>query len=240
MTYGLCKLSIVPLRGQAKHSSEMVTQLLWGECYEVLEQKKEWLKIRCYFDGYEAWLDRKQHTPISTQQWQEYTQCQTFCPLAVENLANAQQYRLLGSPILDIKDDSNDFEQASLADKQTQLEESALLFLNTPYLWGGRSVFGVDCSGYMQLIYRLIGLLLPRDAYQQAEIGQAIDFGQQKLGDLAFFANEKGRITHVGMIWSDGQIIHASGKVRIDILDSKGIKVGEEYSHQLAYLKRVL
>lgn len=223
-----------------KHSSEMVSQLLWGECYEVLEQQQGWLKIRCYFDNYEAWLDKKQHSVISTQQWKEYTQCQTFSPLAVENLANAQQYRLLASPILDIQDYSNDFEQSALTSKQAQLEESALLFLNTPYLWGGRSVFGVDCSGYMQLIYRLVGVFLPRDAYQQAELGQVVQFGQQQFGDLAFFANEKGHITHVGMVWTEGQIIHASGKVRIDILDHKGILADQEYSHQLAYIKRVL
>ncbi|MFL5753049.1 MAG: C40 family peptidase, partial [Bacteroidia bacterium] len=117
----------------------------------------------------------------------------------------------------------------------------ACQFLNAPYLWGGRSIMGIDCSGFTQLVYKLNGYKLPRDAYQQAELGTPLSFVEEaEAGDLAFFDNEEGRITHVGIVLSDQRIIHASGKVRIDKFDHYGIFHSDrrKYSHLLRVIKR--
>ena len=115
-------------------------------------------------------------------------------------------------------------------------------FLGTAYLWGGKSIFGVDCSGFVQQLYKLFGIFLPRDAYQQAEVGELVGFLQEaKLGDLAFFDNDEGRITHVGMLLSDRLIMHASGNVRIDPIDHAGIihRITGKRTHHLRLIKRV-
>ena len=102
--------------------------------------------------------------------------------------------------------------------------KNAYSFLNAPYLWGGRTVFGIDCSGFTQLIYRMNGIKIYRDAKDQIKNGRFIDnFSDAKAGDLAFFVNENGLVTHVGIIGANSKIIHASGHVRIDSLSEDGI-----------------
>jgi cell wall-associated NlpC family hydrolase len=120
--------------------------------------------------------------------------------------------------------------------------DCALEFLNVPYLWGGKSVFGIDCSGFVQLVFRLYDLNLPRDAYQQAEIGELIDSKEARQGDLAYFTNEKGKIIHVGIVLDNETIIHASGRVRIDQLTKSGIYNSDycKETHKLHFIKRVL
>jgi cell wall-associated NlpC family hydrolase len=116
-------------------------------------------------------------------------------------------------------------------------------FLNVPYLWGGKTPFGIDCSGFSQIVVRCIGINLHRDAYQQAEQGKVVSFLEEvQTGDLAFFDNEEGRITHVGIMLNSHSIIHASGKVRLDNIDSYGILDAENrnYSHKLRIIKRLL
>ena len=125
----------------------------------------------------------------------------------------------------------------------TPMLSFALRFLRAPYLWGGRTPAGIDCSGFTQLIYKSIGVLIPRDASQQVELGNALDFASEaQIGDLAFFQNEEGRIVHVGMVCALGKIIHASGQVRIDKLDDTGIFNADkgQYSHHLRIIKRIL
>ena len=122
-------------------------------------------------------------------------------------------------------------------------DRTAKEFLNAPYLWGGKSFFGVDCSGFTQLVYKVNNVKLPRDAYQQAEVGEALSFVEESQpGDLAFFENAEGRIIHVGIMLDDQKIIHASGKVRIDTLDSTGIFNQEmnKHTHKLRFVKSIL
>jgi cell wall-associated NlpC family hydrolase len=126
---------------------------------------------------------------------------------------------------------------------KSNLIENALLFLNAPYLWGGRTPLGIDCSGFTQLIYRMNGFDLLRDASQQATQGEVLSFIEEsEPGDLAFFDNNEGAITHVGLIMSDNYIIHAHGKVRIDRLDQSGIFNVEKkvHTHKLRVIKKIL
>jgi len=123
------------------------------------------------------------------------------------------------------------------------VSEIASLYLNAPYLWGGRSPLGIDCSGFTQVVFKAAGVRLPRDAYQQAEVGQTLGFVEEASeGDLAFFDNAEGKIIHVGIVLKDRFIIHASGKVRIDKLDHQGIFNREtgKYSHTLRVIKRIV
>jgi len=110
-------------------------------------------------------------------------------------------------------------------------------------LWGGRSPFGIDCSGFTQMVYKLCGMPLKRDAWMQAEQGQDIHLlDETQPGDLAFFDNEEGRIIHVGILTTKNRIIHASGKVRLDSIDHQGIFNSEtkRYTHNLRLLKRLI
>ena len=118
---------------------------------------------------------------------------------------------------------------------------TALSFLNAPYLWGGKSILGIDCSGLVQLCFNICGTELPRDARMQAEIGEEISLKNAICGDLAFFKNKEGRINHVGILKDNSCILHASGKVKIDKINETGIlnKSGE-YTHQLSHLKRII
>ena len=126
--------------------------------------------------------------------------------------------------------------------KKSEIVHKAFLFLNTPYLWGGKTPFGIDCSGFTQLVYKLCGHTLLRDAKDQATQGEVLSFIEEsEPGDLAFFDNEEGVITHVGIIMQDYFIIHASGKVRIDVLDHSGIYNTDtkKHTHKLRVIKRI-
>jgi cell wall-associated NlpC family hydrolase len=144
-----------------------------------------------------------------------------------------QQYLFMGSP----------FNRLPVKPKKNKIEivcDSAEQFINTPYLWGGRSPLGVDCSGLMQITYRMCGLLLPRDASEQALIGTRVEWGKHQRGDLAFFENDKKQVTHVGLVWDENSVLHASGNVRIDQLTAKGIYFKNQQTHQLIQFRKVI
>jgi hypothetical protein len=253
MKYAICRVSVAPLRAEGSDRSEMVSQILFGEKVEILEVKKNWVKIKSEFDNYEGWADGKQFLEVSEEEFNsiriEKYASESF-NLAVEkenpvtlpmaaslpNLENGKikfgnlEWEYLG-----------EFQSGNL--EKSELPHLAMMYLNTPYLWGGKSVFGIDCSGMVQQIYKFCGVKLPRDAYQQAEIGEALSFVEEaEPGDLAFFDNSEGKIIHTGIILEGNRIIHAHGKVRIDPIDITGIfnTDSQTYSHKLRVIRKII
>ena len=235
MTKGICNVSIAPMRAESSDKSEIVSQLLYGESADILEVKDNWTKIKTHYDNYEAWMDTKQISPVSDD----------FLSSRKVNLVKEPFQSTMtesGKVLLSMGSEVN-FETTAPT-RGRDLSESIVNctkeFLNVPYLWGGKSFFGIDCSGFTQIIYKIHGIKIPRDAYQQAEIGDALTFIEEaKPGDLAFFENKEGRIHHVGIILADQKIIHAHGKVRIDSLDSTGIfnKDQNRHTHILRFIR---
>ena len=256
--FGICDLSIVPVRTEASDKSELCTQLLFGDAYAVTGESEngKWVKIKIVFDDYEGWIDKLQHMPISEDYFKAYIlHPQTVCMDDVALIENELESRLitLGATLPFLKGrilnlgtknfnyQGELYEPVSITKEFVQF--IALRFLNTPYLWGGKSLFGIDCSGFTQLVLKILGYKIKRDAYQQVEHGQEVkNVNGTNTGDLAFFENDNGRIIHVGMIMEENKIIHAHGKVRMDILDEKGILnlSTKKYSHKLTTIKRII
>ncbi len=234
MVNGQCLLSFIPMRAEASDRSEQVSQLIFGETYEVLEENEKWYFIETSFDLYQGWIDKKQFAP----QVFEVDTLRVFAfPSALTPFENKQILMPLGAFV------PEDFPHQIFS-----LDDALALFktyIGVPYVWGGKTNFGYDCSGFTQNFFKTLGYSLKRDAYQQAAEGaEVILLSEAKTGDLAFFDNAEGRITHVGIVLeNDGsyEILHASGELRIDILDHQGInKKSEGYSHNLRLIRRIL
>ena len=253
----MVRLSLVPMRGEPSDAAEMTSQLLFGEHYHVLEVSDDdgWLRIQNAFDAYEGWIDKKQHHAISEAYFNQIDESEyKICTDLIEKILFNQQLSyvtcgailpLLNNPIF--KDEENVAFNGSSKSLHQKFEAPALValaksYLNAPYLWGGRSPFGVDCSGFTQVIFRVAGYRLPRDSSQQILKGTEVSLEDSQAGDLAFFTNKEGKMNHVGLILDNEEIVHASGKVRIDRLDGKGILNVKKntYSHHLFKIKRVL
>jgi len=256
MGFGICNLSIVPLRSEPSDASEMVSQVLFGESFEIIESSKKWSKIKLSFDSYEGYIDNKQFLSISEK---EYTILAKENPVYAGELIdyifddNQTLSTLpLGARLPSFNDktfniNNQEYKYDGKVFKESldknHIIQNAYLLLNVPYLWGGKSPFGIDCSGFTQLIYKICGHPLPRDAKDQAKVGEVLSFIEEsEPGDLAFFDNEEGIITHVGIIMNDYNIIHAHGKVRIDKLDHSGIYNvdTQQHSHRLRVIKRIV
>ena len=249
MKYGICPLSIVPLRLEASDKSELVSQVLYGELFKVLETKKKWSKIRLDFDSYEGWIDNKQYQLISKEDFNSLTKNEKKFTSDLVDVVSTKESNLLTIPIgceiqnVDFIEHSFEGHSASKKQPKSSLTETALLFVNSPYLWGGKTPFGIDCSGFTQMVYKINGYSLLRDASQQATQGEPLSFIEEsEPGDLAFFDNKEGEIIHVGLILKDNYIIHAHGKVRIDRLDHTGIFNNElkTYYHKLRVIKKII
>jgi gamma-D-glutamyl-L-lysine dipeptidyl-peptidase len=256
----ICQLSVIPIRADATDKAEIVTQLLFGELVDILDAskaKKNWCQIRCDWDGYEGWADIRQLRQISLEDAAKYqvdyalcldqtailTNNDHFLPITLGatlpcfdgfNCALGEKhYTFGGQAIL----------RGAITTKPDVIIKLARRYLYAPYLWGGRSPFGIDCSGFTQIVFKLAGLRLRRDASQQIEQGRLVHFAEQsQTADLAFFENDKGKIVHVGIVMDGGFIIHSSGQVRIDKLDHYGIfdEGRGIYTHKLRLIKRIL
>lgn len=256
MKFGIANLSIVPLRADKSDASEMISQVLFGEHFKVIDHQAKWSKIRLSHDKYEGWIDNKQFRFISEDFYKTLDKTSPeFCSNLVDFISD-EKHELsticLGStlPMLEagkmhMEDLNFSYEGEAISGKQSKenLITTAYMYLNAPYLWGGRSPFGIDCSGFTQMVYRINGYSILRDAYQQATQGEVLSFIEEsEPGDLAFFDNEEGRIIHVGIIMKDNYIIHAHGKVRIDRIDHSGIFNADlnRHTHKLRVIKKII
>lgn len=238
MNKGICMVTVAPVRAESSDKAEIVTEILFGESADILEVNKNWTKIKMHYDGYEGWMDTKQIKPVSDEEL-----AKRKVALITEDFSSVLMND--GKTLLSM---GSEVEFPVVASRRSHdIRESVALtareFLNVPYLWGGKSFFAVDCSGFTQLVYKIHNIKLPRDTYQQAEVGEPLTFVEESQpGDLAFFENPEGKIIHVGIMLENQKIIHASGKVRIDILDSTGIfnKELNSHTHKLRVIKNVL
>lgn len=257
--YGICNLSVVPCRAEPSDRSEIVTQLLFGDYFEVLDRQGNWVRIRIAYDSYECWIDKKQYFPIQQHTFDIlHTTAMYYCNELVQVIRDNKTSLLfpilIGSALPNFDSGEcavenrtytyeGEYTNGTSPVSKTAILETAMMYLNAPYLWGGKTPFGIDCSGLVQTVYKLHGVKLKRDAFQQAEQGELLSFVEEaEPGDLAFFDNDEGRIVHVGIVMENNRIIHASGKVRIDGFDHQGIFNSDmqTYSHRLRLLKRII
>ena len=252
--FGICNLAIVPLRLEPSDRSEMTSQVLFGEHFKMLEQQQKWSQIELGFDGYIGWVDNKQFKIISEGAYHKINTGEIILNADLIEYITTPHNSLLPIPIgaslsylqhADINTEKYVFEglKAQGINSRQAIVETAFQYLNSPYLWGGRTPFGIDCSGFTQMAYKLNGYKLLRDASQQATQGEALSFIEEsEPGDLAFFDNEEGRIIHVGIIMDDNYIIHGHGKVRIDRLDHLGIYNidTQRHTHKLRVIKKII
>lgn len=252
--FGICNLAIIPLRAEASDRSEIVSQVLFGEHFEVLEELKQWSKIKMQYDRYEGWIDSKQYQKISEGDCAQLSKDSIVLSGDLVEYITAKSNLLMPIPLgaslsflnhSEINTGQFEFEgmRTSGVKPKQNLVQTAFMYLNAPYLWGGKTPFGIDCSGMTQMVYKLNGYHLLRDASQQSTQGEALSFIEEsEPGDLAFFDNEEGKIIHVGIIMENNYIIHASGKVRIDRLDHLGIYNAEsnKHTHKLRVIKKII
>jgi hypothetical protein len=247
MILGICNLSIVPVRIEDSDKSEMINQLIYGDIIEILEEKEKWVKIKSVFDDYIGWIDIKQYFKIDDNIKLDLNNPIYSINLVefIENNNNELVTIPIGSDISNISLMNHKFDGKTISGKNNRnyIVSTALSFLNSPYLWGGKTPFGIDCSGFTQMVYKINGYKLSRDAKDQANQGETLSFIEEsEAGDLAFFNNDQGDIIHVGIILQNNHIIHASGKVRIDRIDHSGIYNNDlnKHTHSLRYIKKII
>lgn len=254
--YGICRIAVAPIRVEGSDRVEISSQLLFGDHVQILEKRDAWWLIQSGYDGYQGWVDFRHLTALTESQYNEMHDCTIVSPqnyATTLTAADGSLYYLSAASNLPFYQDGFCYAGAEKfkvnfnvhhidqANFNADIVSTAKFFQNTPYLWGGRNQFGFDCSGFVQTVYKLLGIKLLRDAYQQAEQGKLVDFlAETKAGDVAFFDNAEGKITHVGIMLNNHEIIHSSGKVRIDPIDNEGIfnKELNKYTHKLRIIKR--
>ncbi len=258
MERSICTYGLIPVRSEASERAEMVTQLLFGDTFDIVERTEEWCKIQMHDDKYEGWVNARLLVKLAdkeVERWMNADKWVVPAPfIKVVSEPDKTAHMISGgSSIFFNTSDRNSFYignreyylsgNYNASKPAGSIADNAAAYVNAPYLWGGRSFYGIDCSGLMQVVFKIAGFQLPRDASQQVELGSIVNFVEEALlGDLAFFDNEEGAITHVGLCLGKGDIIHASGRVRVDKLDHQGIfnEETKTYTHKLRVIKRIL
>jgi len=233
---------ISPLRAEPLHRSEMISQLLFGEACDILEIKEDWFRISVVHDGYEGYCSENQFMHVREEPGTGRLTGDWINEVTVDGKPMRIPFGALIPTIGGISFNGREWDVSSTGKNDKRLFEAAFMFINTPYLWGGRSVFGADCSGFVQTAFRYINIALPRDAAHQAERGEVVGLLQEaRAGDLAFVDDPEGDIIHVGILLNGASIIHAYGKVRVDGIDNEGIVNTEtgNRTHRLRIIKRL-
>jgi hypothetical protein len=268
MEFGICTQSVIPVRAEPAHRSEMVTQVLFGELYRVTERTSLWIRIQLVYDNYEGWISMKQACFIGEDEFTRLTLREPALSMDLVQLITNETKDLvvpilLGSSFPQFNSErmvidgetwhyegsvsefpGKDGPSGIVSAHQTRqnITRNAMLYLHAPYLWGGRGPFGIDCSGFVQMVFKLENIRLLRDAGQQATQGEVISLlAEAEPGDLVFFDDDEGTINHVGLVYDRSRVIHCSGKVRIDSLDHEGIynEAQQKYTHKLRLIKRI-
>lgn len=255
MRIGICESAFIPLRAGMSHKTEMLSQILFGEMFEIQIARGDWARIRLLSDNYEGWVDETTITMLEEKDeaitlFENSVICHNTTNLTINNeniIIPCGAVLPLGKNNFHINKNhyklTTDFQPLQTDNKTEIIIKTAFSMLNTPYLWGGRTAWGIDCSGFAQFLFSIASIQLPRDASQQVNSGRTLSFiSEARPGDLAFFDNEDGIITHVGIIYEPGKVIHASGKVKIETIDHQGIynKNLKRYTHNLRVVKTIL
>ena len=243
MKYGIINLAAVSCRAEASHKSEQINQLIFGDLYSVLEESPDWIKVKADYDGYEGWIHRKHHSGITDSKFEILRSEKVTVSLDLLGIVSNKLDKTCTSIPLGSTLRNKEFTYKGKKAQQTRsnIFKYAHLYLNAPYLWGGKTPFGIDCSGFMQMSHKLAGIKLPRDSWQQALVGKKVaSLSKAKAGDLCFFGDGE-KVTHVGMLLTPTAIIHASGKVRVDIMTEDGIFNAElnKLTHKLKSIRRI-
>jgi cell wall-associated NlpC family hydrolase len=261
MNFGIVPIAFTPVRSDPSEQAGQITQLLFGELCSIQDQKKNWFHVRAAYDNYEGWIDQKMVSLIEETTYQELLRSEPL--IIADPFLSVTQYetglRLVipsGSAAWHFREKDNSFTNGYIQYRFDQnpsrhdatslsktIADTAAAFINTPYLWGGKSTFGCDCSGLVQTLFRIYGTVLPRDAAKQVNSGETVSFlNDARPGDIAFFDNEEGEIIHVGILLDNKRILHASGRVRMDNIDQEGIFNRElgKYTHKLRTIKRIM
>jgi len=256
--YGVCRLAVVPVRKESSDLSEQVTQLLFGDHYEVLSASKDkkWLQIKITSDQCEGWLDAKQHHTITKEYFDQVNLVDFKITTEVSSwiLYKKNPLSIVMGSIVPISASelfkmeeqfafNGESKALSLRRDFDFIRSIALRYLHSPHQWGGKSPFGIDAAGFTQMVFKMGGYSLSRLLKQQVLQGKRINsLAETKPGDLAFFQDKDGKITHTGILLEEDKIIHVSGRVRIDHLLEEGILNQETkiFSHTLSVLRRII
>ncbi len=261
--------SVVPVRTEAREGAEQSTQMLFGELCTILEKRPRWNRVKLDSDGQEGWVDEKMIASIGGKDYTAYKKAYASAATVVfpmayamsenngqtipltagtkltnynvqtANGASVARFEVLG---VGFRIDPSMVRTQPLELNLQTLLETTRFFINVPYLWGGKNALGMDCSGFTQVVMSLFGKHLLRNASEQATQGRAVaDLKKAKAGDLVFFDHEDGKISHVGIVIDSERIIHCSGRVKVEKLDSNGIFSAEfgQYTHHLVSIRRV-